>query len=155
MPLNPQDLLPLGIAAIVNIVITILFCRSLIKTLSFIRSENKTIQPAIIWLLIVPVINYIVNFIVVFGMSKSIAEELKSRDFEEEERPAFSSGLAFAILSLASLAVVLFPIPSSLTVLVAVVGFSQIFFFVQYWMKIIWYKNILEKDETGDMEEKE
>ncbi|WP_256010895.1 hypothetical protein [Desertivirga xinjiangensis] len=82
-------------------------------------------------------------------MSRSIANELRSRDFEEEERPAFASGITFAILSLVALVSMLVPVPSSFAAVVGVIGFSQIFFFVQYWMKINWYKRVLQNDEEG------
>ncbi len=149
MPTDPQNLLTLGLAALVNILITIMFCRSLIKALSYVSPENKALQSSSIWLLLIPVINCIINFIVVFGMSRSIANELRSRDFEEEERPAFASGITFAILSLVALVSMLVPVPSSFAAVVGVIGFSQIFFFVQYWMKINWYKRVLQNDEEG------
>src|SRR5690606_827670 len=111
-------------------------------------------KPLTLWLLLIPGLIYIINFIVVDGMSKSIANELSSRNFEEDERPTYVAGLTFAILSLASLAGCL-PIPSSFLALVSVIGFSQIFFFVRYWMKINWYRNVLQSDENGEVEEEQ
>jgi len=148
MGINPQDLSALGFAALINILILVFFCKSLIKTLSYIQPGNKALSASTIWFILVPGINLIVNFIVVFGMSKSIAKELESRDFEAIKRPTFDYGILYAILSLGPL-VALFPIPEEYTVAVAVISFSQIFFFVQYWMKVNWYKAVLQNDDES------
>lgn len=149
MPTNPQDSLTMALAFLVSTLITSLFCRSLINTLSHVSDENKTLNPAKIWLLLIPLVNFVMNFIIVFGMSRSIANELRSRDFEEEERPAFGSGITFAILSLLIPLTAFVPLPPSFAAIIAVLAFSQIFFFVQYWMKINWYKRVLQNDEEG------
>ena len=155
MAISPQDILTLGIAALINILITIMFCKSLTKTLSYVDPENKAIQPVMIWMLLIPGLNYLLNFFVVFGMTKSIYNELESRNFEEVNRPAFTSGIIFATLSLLAAITLFVPIPKSLAVAAGVVGFAQIFFFIQYWMKINWYKAILKQDEEGASSEDE
>ena len=147
---NPQALLPFGIAALIKLTILILFCRTQVKTLSLIEPENKTIQPWLIWLLVI--FENILSFFVVIGMSKSISNELRSRNFEEEKNSALTPGLLYAVLGLVSFLILALEfngvtIPSSLTALIAVIGFSQIFFMVQYWTKIAWYKKILENDD--------
>lgn len=150
--IDPQNLSVLGVAAIINLLIIFFFCKSLIKTLSYVAAENRALNPTIIWLLLIPGVNFIVNFIVVTGMSKSIERELVSRDFEEVKQPTYVLGMVFAVLSVVPV-LTLFPIPASLTPVVGVAGFSQIFFFVQYWMKINWYKTVFQGDENPAKEE--
>lgn len=155
MGINPQDLSALGLAALINILILVFFCKSLIKALSYISPENKKVVSSTVWLLLVPGLNLIINFIVVFGMSKSIANELERRDFEvTRRRPTFDYGIIYAILSLGPL-IALFPIPEKYAVAVTVISFSQIFFFVQYWMKINWYKSVLQNDDESAAVKKE
>jgi hypothetical protein len=156
--INPSQIQHLGIAVLITYTIIFLFCRSLVKTLSYVDEENRAISPFIIWLLLVPVLNYLVNFLVVFGLSKSISRELESRDFEEERRPTFLPGILFASLSFVIAVVVLLSsyginLPTAVFPAFAIVAFSQIFFFVQYWMKVIWYKNILKNDEEETSQE--
>ena len=142
----PLNFSTLGISALINILIIVLFCRSLVKTLAFIAPENRQIQPSSIWLLLIPVFNYIMNFIVVFGMSKSIANELKNREFEEVKRPAFVPGIISAILALLPIAVLFTTIPKKYMDIIGIFALLQMVFFIQYWMKINWYRQVLKKD---------
>lgn len=145
--INPQDLSVLGLAIIINFLIIFFFCKSLIKALSFVNPENRTLSNNTIWLLLIPGVHFIANFFVIIGMSKSIEKELNSRNFEEVKKPVYTLGMTYAILSLIPITTLL-PIPSSLAPVIGVAGFSQIFFFVQYWMKINWYKTVFENDEA-------
>jgi hypothetical protein len=83
-------------------------------------------------------------------MSKSIADELKSRDFEEVKRPAFTSGViasCLVILLLALQVTVLFvPLKPIYLDIIGVISLLHLVFFIQYWTKINWYKRILEQD---------
>jgi len=158
--IDPNQIQHLGIAVLITYTIIFLFCRSLVKALSYVDEENRAISPFVIWLLLVPILNYLVNFLVVFGLSKSISNELASRDFEEERRPTFLPGILFATASLVIVLVVLLEyfgvhLPATLLPVFGVIAFSQIFFFVQYWMKVIWYKNILKNDEEDSSSEDE
>ncbi|WP_207536344.1 hypothetical protein [Desertivirga arenae] len=147
---NPQALTPFLIATLIKLVIMVLFCRTQVRTLELIEPENRTVQPWLVWSLII--LESILSFFVVIGMSRSIANELKSRNFEEEANPALTPGLLYAALGLISFIILGLEIngmkvPSSYAPVVAVIGFSQIFFMVQYWSKVTWYKKILENDD--------
>ncbi|WP_207421695.1 hypothetical protein [Desertivirga brevis] len=150
---NPQALTPFLIATLIKLIIMVLFCRTQVKTLELIEPENRAVQPWLIWLLII--FESILSFFVVIGMSRSIANELKSRNFEEENSPALIPGIVYAILGLISFIILGLEmngikIPATFAPLVAVIGFSQIFFMVQYWSKVTWYKKILQSDDEGD-----
>lgn len=154
--INPQDLAAFAVLAVINIIVVVLFCKSLIKALSYVSLENQVLKSNTVWWLLVPGINYLMNFLVVSWFSKSITNELESRDFLVPKRPAFLSGLTFAVLSLLAAATLFIPIPEKFAVVAGIIGFAQIFFFIQYWMKINWYKTILEQDgEEYDEEEED
>ena len=142
----PLNFSTLGISALINILIIVLFCRSLVKTLEYIAPENRNIRPSLVWLLLIPVINYIMNFIVVFSMSNSISNELKSREFEEVKRPAFIPGIISAVLALLPVAVLFTAIPKKYIDIIGILALFQMVFFIQYWMKFNWYRHVLKKD---------
>jgi hypothetical protein len=155
---GPQlDFSALGFSLILFIGITVLFCRSLIKALEYVNPENRAIQPTVIWLLLIPVVTYVVNFIVVFGMSKSIANELESREFEDVKKPAFTLGIASASLALilVVLQMGLFFVPAVKKYIdfIGILSLIQMIVFIQYWMKINWYKQILQRDSEGNESE--
>jgi hypothetical protein len=153
--LNPQDLQSLLFAALIEIFITALFCRSLTQTLSHIQTDNRKINSVIIWLLLIPGVKYLVNFGVVFGMASSISKELTSRDFEEVKQPGLVLGLVYSVLSLLPIVVYFINIPEKFAILVGLLGLAQMIFFIQYWMKINWYKVIFKKDEHEDLSEEQ
>jgi len=162
MPTDPQSLLTLGITSVLNIIVVIFFCRTLSSTLSLVKPENRVLSITVIWLLLIPVLKVIINFFVVSGMSKSLNNELESRDFEIDEKPALISGIVFAITSLVEICVSMvlavltlrgYKIPEHFLLPISFLGVVQFFFFVQYWMKINWFKNILEKDEDDEVED--
>jgi hypothetical protein len=155
---GPQlDFTALGFSLILFIGITVLFCRSLVKALEYVSPENRAIQPTVIWLLLIPVVTYVVNFIVVFGMSKSIANELESREFEDVKKPAFTLGIASASLALilVVLQMGLFFVPAVKKYIdfIGILSLIQMIVFIQYWMKINWYKQILQRDSEGNESE--
>lgn len=130
----------------IGIAINVLFCLSLIKTLSFIKEENRKISPSLIWLLLIPFLNNFWNFVVAVRMSQSIKNELESRNFEFEGNPTLVVGLLYSVLA----GLVLFiPTPQDLksySIGISILGIVVIICFAQYWLKINWYRNILKND---------
>lgn len=150
----PTDISALGPSALIFIMIMVLFCRSLSKTLGYVSPENRAIHSGTIWLLLIPILYYVINFVVVFGMSKSIANELKSREFEEVKRPAFASGLTAAtlacVLAVLQIGFLFVPVLKNYINLIGILALVQLVFFVQYWTKVNWYRRILKKDSEGE-----
>jgi hypothetical protein len=78
-------------------------------------------------------------FVVVTRMAKSISSELMDRGFEVEEKPGYNIGMAYAILAVSA------NIPMPIQI-VGGIGMVAFILFIQYWMKISWYKKVLEND---------
>ncbi len=148
----PQNISPgsLGLIALIGISITIFFCLTLYNTLNLIKAENRRINPVTVWLLFIPGFNMIWNFFVVSGITSSLREELLSRNYEVTEKPAFISGLGYSIISLLAVFPYFIKIPEDWFWALGTVGLLQLIFFVQYWIKVNWYKNILKNDNTGE-----
>lgn len=146
-------------SVLIEILINAFFCLTLVKTLSHIRPENRTIQIPSIWLYIIPVFNLYWLFIIVFRMASSIKNELIARDYEVDENPGYKAGLTAAVLPFLMylLYVVEFYVVSLpyLSFTVGFLGVMRIIFFVQYWMKMSWYRRVLEEDIAADKEEDE
>ena len=143
----------LAIAAILSLVITGLFCRSLVKTLNQVSPANRRISKETIWLLLVPAVNLVLNFFVVNGMSASLSNELESRNFDVDEKPGYRSGISFAVVSLLMLVFSFIKLPLQFQFLVFVLALAQIVFFVQYWARIRWYRTVLQQDKEEEADE--
>ncbi|MGX5688425.1 hypothetical protein [Arcticibacter tournemirensis] len=151
----PQDFAAsgsLGLLAIIGLVFTALFCLTLYNTLILIKPENRKIKPVTVWLLFVPGFNIIWNFFVVLGLATSIKDELLSRDFEVTDKPGLISGIGYSVVSCLALIPYILEIPKDWFWALGVIGLLQLIFFVQYWMKVNWYKTILKRDSLGEEE---
>ncbi|MEJ6981136.1 hypothetical protein WG906_11780 [Pedobacter sp. P351] len=145
----------------IGLAINIFFCLALINTLLLVKEANRRLAPGLIWLLLIPGFSTFWNFFVAFKLSQSIKNELDSRDFEVEGRPTLISGLSYAIIGFIYLVlslVILFnpqKSESDLAVGFNILGLLVIVTFVQYWMKVIWYKKVLQNDEAEIINQEE
>lgn len=157
------------IAALISLLITGFFCYSITKILDHISYENRSIQPKMIWLLLIPGFNWIWNFVVATKLSLSIKKEMEARDFDISGKPTFMQGILYAIISVISVipSIVIRlsaktpeeminatkAIPENLSIVIEVIGIIQIILFITYWSRISWYRNILENDEKRPNED--
>lgn len=139
--LNPLNLFALAF----EVLIKSLFALAIIKMLNEISEKNRRITPVLVWLLVIPGFNVLWNFFIALRLSQSLKEELDERNFEVQGKPTLFIGLAYAIVwSLA-----LFIPPSKNvqhSLIYGVVVIAAIVTFAQYWMKINWYKKVLQDD---------
>ena|SRR5690606_30575686 len=144
-------------SVLIELLINAFFCLTLVKTLNNVKEENRTMQPPSIWLYMIPVFNLYWLFIIVFRMASSLKNELLSRDYEVDENPGYPSGLAAAVLPFVMylLYVIEFYVVSVpyLPYAVGFLGILRVIFFVQYWMKMGWYRKVLEEDMSAEKEE--
>lgn len=151
------------IAALVQLIITGFFCYTITKVFSHVSPHNWTIQPRYIWLLMIPGLNWIWNFVVAFKLSSTLKNELEERDFDLNNRPTFVQGMFYAVISLLSvipsiwifmsattteeILKVASTMPEGFALAIQIVGIVQVIAFITYWSKISWYKKVLENDE--------
>ena len=141
--LNPLNLFALAF----EVLIKSLFAMAIIKTLNEVSEKNRKITPNLVWLLVIPGFNIMWNFFVAIRLSQSLKEELDERNFEVNAKPTLIIGLAYAIVSSAALFI---PPPKDVqnSILYGILGIAAIVTFVQYWMKINWYKKVLQNDSV-------
>jgi len=124
---------------IAYILMYVFFLITLSKTLKAIQPVNREMEPGEVFLLFIPLFNYVWMFIVVNKLSNSIEKELKSRNITTSSKPTFGIGLAVAILS-ASFFVFTYMFPYG----AKGIGLAYIICFISYWSNVSGYKNKLE-----------
>ncbi len=112
----------------------IFYIITLQKTLEAIDPINRKMPPGQVWLLMIPLFNYIWQFIVVNKIADSLQAECNRLNIPTSEpRPTYNLGLTKNILSFGGI------IP--LLGLVATLGF--IVCWIMYWAKVNTYKNLI------------
>lgn len=123
----------IGVYAVI-IVVFVLYLRTLNKTLKAIQPANRTIEPGNVWLMFIPLFNFIYQFILVKRISDSIQAEYNSRDMVSgEDRPGYTLGLIMSILTFTTW----------IPVVGGILSIGQLVVFIMYWVKIAGYKNEL------------
>ena len=87
-------------------------------------------------------------------MASSIKNELEDRDYEVEENPGYNIGLLVAVIPFLTYVfylIDLFLIKNQvITIIIGTLGIMRLIFFIQYWMKISWYRRVLETNATEE-----
>lgn len=108
----------------------IFYLLTLQKTLLAISPENRKMPPTNVWLLLIPVFNWVWNFIVIANIADSIkAECIRLNIPAKEARPTYGVGLAYSICS------VLFFIPFA--------PLASLVLWIVYWVQVNNYKNLI------------
>ena len=76
----------------------IFYCLTLQKALNRCSPENRAMNPGMVWLLLIPLVNFVWNFMVVLNVSKSLGAEFQKRGMAEDPLPGKTLGLTMAIL---------------------------------------------------------
>ena len=118
-------------------VTAILYLRTLDRALLRCSPESRTMSPGKVWLLVIPLVNLIVQFLVVINIAKSLHNEFARRSVPSSKStraPGRVVGLAMCTLTLVSFVPFIGPVAS-------IAGFVC---WIVYWVKIANYSRILE-----------
>jgi len=132
--LGAAILMFIGLIVTVEIVVGIFYILSLQKALNRCSPENRAMEPAMTWLLLIPCFNFIWHFFIVFNMAKSLGAEFQKRGIAEEAEPGKTIGLV------ASIAWCCACIP----ILNYIAGPAALVCWIIYWVKIAGYSKKLE-----------
>ncbi len=102
----------------------IFYCLTLQKALNRCSPESRAMNPGMVWLLFVPLLNIVWQFFVVLNMSKSLAAEFQKRGIAEEANPGQTLGLVMCIGNL-------------------ICGPVGLICWILYWVKIAGYSSKL------------
>jgi len=122
-----------GMFFLVLLLPLIFYLLTLQKALARCAPANRTMEPGLVWLTMIPLFNLIWNFFVVSALSKSLGNEFRARQIQTDAEPGRSIGLAFAIL----FACAIVPL---LGILATLAGFVL---WIIYWVKISEYSSKL------------
>lgn len=112
----------------------IFYLISLQQTLLAVSPRNRKMPAENVWLLLIPFFNLVYHFMVVGYISDSIKAEADERLIPlQEQRPAYSIGLAMCVLQCCTL----------IPVLNVLASLAALICWIIYWSKIVAYKNQL------------
>jgi len=120
----------------------IFYLLSLQKALERCSPASRTMQPGMVWLLLVPLFNMIWNFFVVLALAKSLANEFARRGIPSPEaEPGQSIGLAMCICTCCGI----------IPVLGLLASLASMVLWIMYWVKIAGYSQALGQPQAFAM----
>lgn len=124
-PVSFQEILLLAILLAV-VVPAIFFLITLQNTLKVIEPENRTMQPGKVWLLLIPLFNYVWMFLVVKAIADGLKNQFETYGVYGHEKPTYTVGIALCISSACGL------IPMLGTIL----SIPVTVLWINYWIKV-------------------
>jgi len=128
------------IGVIIALVIAIFYLLTLSKALSRCSRDNRTMEPGMVWLNLIPLFNLVWQFITVLRVSESLRNEFESRGRRRAGDYGKGVGLAYCILGLLGIIPLIGPL-FSLAGLVC---------FIMYWVKVAGFSGELARSGAGD-----
>jgi hypothetical protein len=118
----------------------IFYLLTLQGTLQEVKPENRKMDPAMVWLTLIPLFGLVWQFIIVGNIADSLKLEFSQRNINVgEERPGYSIGLAYCILICCSI------IPF-LGILSSIAGFVC---WIIYWVNIANFRSTLRQAKAN------
>jgi hypothetical protein len=128
-----EILLILGIVVPLALLVMVFFILTLQNALKRCAPQNRRMDPALVWLLLIPLFHYVWIFIVVNNIADSLAAEFRQRNIAAEPYPGRSIGLAYGILAVCSV----IPFVGLVT------GLPALICWIVYWVRISNYSSQL------------
>ncbi len=122
------------------IVPAIFYILTLHSALIKCSEASRTIDPGMLWLLLVPFVNLVWHFFVVSGMANSLGNEFRSRGVPiMEPRPGQQIGLAMCICAACSM----------IPLLGLIASLASLVLWIVYWAKIGEYSRLLSGTQAA------
>lgn len=113
---------------------TIFYILTLQKTLSQCAPVSRTMEPGLVWLYLIPFVNLVFHFFIVFAIANSVANEFARRGAAiDDPQPGQSLGLAMCICACCAI----IPIFGLLAAL------AHLILWIMYWVKVSEYSRRL------------
>src|SRR5258708_7521601 len=131
------------------IIAGILFLVSLQKTLDRCRRRNRTVEPALVWLCLIPVFGIAWIFRIVFAVADTLRNEFVDRDIDSRGDYGKTIGLCWLVTNFLGMTILF---GSGLTHMrITTLGsipfmIAALVLFVVYWVQIVGYRRQLERD---------
>ncbi len=123
-----------GIFGLLLLLPAIFYLLTLQRALEKCAPNARTMQPGMVWLLLVPLFNIIWSFFVVLALAKSLANEFARRGVPSPEaEPGQSIGLAMCICACCGV----------IPILGVLASLASLVLWIMYWVKIAGYSQAL------------
>lgn len=122
------------IGLLIGLVIMIFFLLTLMRTLAAVRPENRMMEPAMVWLNLIPLFNLVWIFFTVVKLADSVVREAAERGLDVGDGGK-ALGIAYGALMISSI----------IPLLGIITGIAALVVFIIYWVKIAGYKNQLNQ----------
>jgi hypothetical protein len=117
----------------------ILYLLTLQNALSKCDPSVRQMEPGMVWLLLIPLFNFIWIFFVVMGIGKSLGAELRRRGISSQEPyPAQSVGMAMAICKCCCI----------IPLLNLLAGLAYVVLWIMYWIKVADFSRMLDQPQA-------
>lgn len=117
---------------LIALIIAVFFLLTLSRTLAAVKTENRQMEPGLVWLNLIPVFNLFWMFYTVIRLGDSVVKEAADRSLDLGDGGK-TLGIVYAALVISSI----IPVIGILTSLAGLVVY------VIYWVKIAGFKNQL------------
>jgi hypothetical protein len=125
---------------LIAIIIAVFFCLSMQKALNRVSESNREMQPAMVWLLLVPCFNYVWMFFIASKVPASLQKEFRDRDQDDGSDYGAMLGLVTAICVVVTAVLSFVPFISICSLVTALVYLVT---GIMFWVKIAGYSGQL------------
>jgi hypothetical protein len=146
-----------GVFCLVVLAINLLFLRTLNRTLKEVAPENRDLKPGRVWLLLIPVFNFVWLLIVIRKIASSLRKEFRARKMAyRSESYGANVGMIWFCSLAAELLVFCLLLPSederSMECCTAPIRILGIFSWIVYWNTIAKYgKRLRNHDQYSSI----
>lgn len=118
------------ILIIASLIATIFFLLSLQKNLNAISESNRTMNPPMVWLNLIPLFNWGWMVYTTIKISESLEKELTTRNISFDAKPAYTLGLTFSIMNATGI------LWSWIPFLGLLIAIGLIVVWIMYWVQV-------------------
>jgi hypothetical protein len=115
---------------IASLIVLIFFLLSLQKNLNAISESNRTMNPPMVWLNLIPLFNWGWMIYTAIKISESLEKELTARNISFDAKPAYALGLTFSIMNATGI------LWSWIPILGLLIAIGLLVVWIMYWVQI-------------------
>jgi hypothetical protein len=143
----------IGIFFVILLIVLCFFLATLQKTQREVSPRNRSIEPGMVWLILIPIFNIVWMFVVVIKLAESLRAEYKSRGLSyRNESFGYSAGMVWCVCNIAQSAVSFLanvaqaPALSLISLLISLTGLVC---WIVYWVQMAGYGRVLREGGRG------
>jgi hypothetical protein len=126
------------------IVLFVFYLKNLQDLLRECNPKNQQVPPGNVWLMFIPLFNYVYGFILYPKISESIKREFEHRNAPQPGDYLKALGLTMPILTVVGL------IPIPIRIIDTIISLSSLVVLIMYWVQSAKMKNLLRSLPKGE-----